>query len=159
MAQSNMVLGRVSRRWGHMLSVVQLAPGRLRARTPSGGSGPLRRACAPFAAKAAQGCRRQTPAAARGYALFGRSGLRPSLVRGDTPRNAPLYTMPRWPRGAGVVSMPPIAHPRRAAKPPAATTAGSGPAPTQRPQSTHTPAGAGLVPALPPNQRTVAAIA
>ncbi len=64
--------------------------GRLRAQTPSGGSGPLRRACAPFAAKAAQGCRRQTPAAARGYALFGRSGLRPSLVRGDTPRNAPL---------------------------------------------------------------------
>ena len=35
-----MVLGRVSRRWGHMLSVVQLAPGRLRAQTPSGGSGP-----------------------------------------------------------------------------------------------------------------------
>ena len=43
---------------------------RLRAQTPSGGSGPLRRACAPFAAKAAQGCRRQTPAAARGYALL-----------------------------------------------------------------------------------------
>ena len=64
--------------------------GRLRAQTPSGGSGPLRRASAPFAAKAAQGCRRQTPAAARGYALFWRSGLRPSLVRGDTPRNAPL---------------------------------------------------------------------
>ena len=63
---------------------------RLRAQTPSGGSGPLRRACAPFAAKAAQGCRRQTPAAARGYALLWRSGLRPSLVRGDTPRNAPL---------------------------------------------------------------------
>ena len=33
-------LGRVSRRWGHMPSVVQLASGRLRARTPSGGSGP-----------------------------------------------------------------------------------------------------------------------
>ncbi len=70
--------------------VPQFLLGRLRAQTPSGGSGPLRRACAPFAAKAAQGCRRQTPAAARGYALFWRSGLRPSLVRGDTPRNAPL---------------------------------------------------------------------
>ena len=68
---------------------------RLRAQTPSGGSGPLRRACAPFAAKAAQGCRRQTPAAARGYALLWRSGLRPSLVRGDTPRNAPLQNPPR----------------------------------------------------------------
>ena len=64
--------------------------GRLRAKTPSGGSGPLRRASAPFAAKAAQGCRRQTPAAARGYALFWRSGLRPSLVQGLRPRNAPL---------------------------------------------------------------------
>ena len=89
------------------------AYGRLRAQTPSGGSGPLRRACAPFAAKAAQGCRRQTPAAARGYALFGRSGLRPSLVRGDTPRNAPLQN-PRRSRPAIVVTsrQPQLATPR-----------------------------------------------
>ena len=26
--------------------------------------------------------------------VFGRSGLRPSLVRGDSPRNAPLKTTP-----------------------------------------------------------------
>ena len=68
--------------------------GRLRAQTPSGGSGPLRRACAPFAAKAAQGWWRQTAGATRGYALSGRSGLRPSLVRGDSPRNAPYKTRP-----------------------------------------------------------------
>ena len=30
----------------------------------------------------------------------GRSGLRPSLVRGDSPRNAPLNTIPRWRRVA-----------------------------------------------------------
>ena len=98
--------------------------GRLRAQTPSGGSGPLRRACAPFAAKAAQGWRRQTPAAARGYALFGRSGfLRPSLVRGDTPRNAPLQNhrsptvrlhpssaaQPRWRQPTNIVPVPPCA--------------------------------------------------
>ena len=68
--------------------------GRLRAQTPSGGSGPLRRACAPFAAKAAQGWWRQLFGATRGYALSGRSGLRPSLVRGDSPRNAPYKTRP-----------------------------------------------------------------
>ena len=83
-----------------------LAYGRLRARTPSGGSGPLRRACAPFAAKAAQGCRRQTPAAARGYALLWRSGLRPSLVQGLRPRNAPVQNQSR--RGASVCVIAPI---------------------------------------------------
>ena len=81
------------------------AYGRLRAQTPSGGSGPLRRASAPFAAKAAQGCRRQTPAAARGYALYGRSGLRPSLVQGLRPRNAPVQNQSR--RGASVCVIPP----------------------------------------------------
>ena len=80
--------------------------GRLRAQTPSGGSGPLRRACAPFAAKAAKGCRRQTPAAARGYALFWRSGLRPSLVQGLRPRNAPLQNQSR--RGASMCVIAPI---------------------------------------------------
>ena len=55
-----------------------------------------------------------------------RSDLRPSLVRGDSPRNAPLNTMPRWRRVAGVLSVPPVAHPRRAAKPSAVTTVGAG---------------------------------
>ena len=95
------------------------ASGRLRAQTPSGGSGPLRRACAPFAAKAAQGCRRQTPAAARGYALSGRSGLRPSLVRGDTPRNAPSKT---------------IAHPPYAVIPAVRLIQGGGSQPTASPK-------------------------
>ena len=34
--------------------------------------------------------------------------------------------MPRWRRVAGMLSMPPVAHPRRAAKPPAVTTVGAG---------------------------------
>ena len=103
--------------------------GRLRAQTPSGGSGPLRRACAPFAAKAAQGCRRQTPAAARGYALYGRSGLRPSLVQGLRPRNAPLQnhrsptvrrnssgaSYPRWRQPTNIM---PVGAPLVGARPP-----------------------------------------
>ena len=42
-------------------------------------------------------------------------------VAGGSPRNAPNI-MPRWRRVAGVLSMPPVAHPRRAAKPSAVTT-------------------------------------
>ena len=83
-------------------------------------------------------------------------GCRPqaaSLVQGLRPRNAPLYTMPRWRRGAGAVSMPPVAHPPRVAKPPAATPAGPGPVSALTPSravftiSPNAPVGAGLVPA------------
>ena len=41
---------------------------------------------------------RRSAGAARGCRPSGRSGLRPSLVRGDSPRNAPLKTLPRTAR-------------------------------------------------------------
>ena len=45
---------------------------------------------------------------------------------GGFPPQRPPYTMPRWRRVAGVLSMPPVAHPLRAAKPSAVTTVGAG---------------------------------
>ena len=76
-----------------------------------------------------------------------------SLVQGLRPRNAPLYTMPRWRRGAGAVSMPPVAHPPRVAKQPAATPAVPSPVSALTPSravftiSPNATVGAGLVPA------------
>ena len=62
-------------------------------RRPPAAPGPLRRACAPFAAKAAQGWRRQTPAAARGYAPFlGGRAFGPPLCRGSAPATPPSKT-------------------------------------------------------------------
>ena len=57
---------------------------------------------------------------------FVRSGLRPSLVRGDSPRNAPHTPCHDGAVQRGMLSMPPVAHPCRAAKPSAVTTVGAG---------------------------------
>ena len=95
-----------------------LIRGRLQAHTPSGGSGPLRRLRAGG---------RRSAGAARASAKLGRSGLRPSLVRGDSPRNAPPKpALTTRPASAAPVSVPyplqfpltarsPIAHRRRIA--------------------------------------------
>ena len=59
---------------------------------------------------------------------------------GGLPPQRPPYTMPRWRRVAGVLSVPPVAHPRRAAKPSAATTVGAGTRPAHsHPKSGCTP--------------------
>ena len=54
---------------------------------------------------------------------FGPSAL---SCAGGFPPQRPPDTMPRWRRVAGMLSMPPVAHPRRAAQPPAVTTVGAG---------------------------------
>ena len=56
---------------------------------------PAKACLAPFAAKAAQGWRSPLRRRRQGLRPSGRSGLRPSLVRGDTPRNAPLQPTAR----------------------------------------------------------------
>ena len=56
------------------------------------------------------------------------SAVGPSALpcAGGLPPQRPPDTMPRWRRVAGLLSMPPVAHPRRAAKPSAVTTVGAG---------------------------------
>ena len=96
-----MVLGRVSRRWGHMLSVVQLAPGRLRARTPSGGSGPLQlRPCAPFAANSCGSglgsANPRRPQGLRPFMAVGPTAL--PCAGGHPPQRPPLHHATLAPR-------------------------------------------------------------
>ena len=72
-----------------------LAFGRLRAQTPSGGSGPLRRASAPFAAKAAQGWR--SPLRRRRQGLTPIWAVGPAALPcagGFPPQRPPLTTRP-----------------------------------------------------------------
>ena len=95
MAVSNMASHRASRRCCHMPSEVQLGRGRLRARTPSGGSGPLRRACAPFAAKAAQGWRSPLRRRRQGLSPYmGGRAFGPPLCGGTPPATPPTKTRP-----------------------------------------------------------------
>ena len=57
---------------------------------------------------------------------FGAVGPSALPCAGGFPPQRPPYTMPRWRRVAGMLSMPTVAHPRRAAKPSAVTTVGAG---------------------------------
>ena len=77
--------------------------GRLRAQTPSGGSGPLRRACAPFAAKAAQGWRSPLRRRRQGLSPMWAVGPAALPCAGGFPRNAPLKTrLPTRPASAAL---------------------------------------------------------
>ena len=57
---------------------------------------------------------------------FGAVGPSALPCAGGFPPQRPPYTMPRWRRVAGMLSMPTVAHPRYAAKPSAVTTVGAG---------------------------------
>ena len=70
---------------------------RLRAKTPSGGSGPLRRASAPFAAKAAQGWGRQEPPPPGAAPFFDGRAYGPPLCGGSAPATPPSKTPPHRP--------------------------------------------------------------
>ena len=66
-----------------------------------------------------------TPFSSLSPRLWGGRAFGPPLCGGIPPATPP-YTMPRWRRVAGVLSVPPVAHPRPAAKPSAVTTVGAG---------------------------------
>ena len=77
---------------------------------PSGGSGPLRRACAPFAAKAAQGWRSPLRRRRQGLSPIGAvSRKRPPLCGGIPPGNAPLqnHAPPPPPWSPATIPYPP----------------------------------------------------